>query len=57
MFEFIRQKNNSGMAFDPTYPVIDMNDFKECKWNYFYRYLKEDIPPNSPGENNSTYTP
>ena len=29
--EFLRQKFNSGMSFDPTYPVIDMNDFKEFK--------------------------
>ena len=28
VFLFLRQKYNSRMAFDPTYPVINMNDFK-----------------------------
>ena len=50
VFAFSRQKYNSRMAFDPTYPVIYMNDFKECKWKNFYEYLKETIPPNAPEE-------
>ena len=28
VFIFLRQEYSSGMVFDPTYPVIDMNDFK-----------------------------
>ena len=36
------------MAFDPTYPVINMSDFKECEWKNFYWKLKESIPPNAP---------
>ena len=36
------------MDFDPTYPFIDMNEFKECKWKDFYGDLKEAIPPNTP---------
>ena len=50
MFAFLRQNYNLSMAFDQTYPFIDMNDFKECKWKYFYGGLKEDIPPNIPAE-------
>ena len=35
VFAFLRQNKNSRMAFDPTYPFIDMNDFQEYKWKYF----------------------
>ena len=35
VFAFLRQNYNSRMVFDTTYPVIDMNDFKEWKWKYF----------------------
>ena len=38
------------MTFDPNYFVINMNDFKECKWKDFYGDLKEAIPPNAPEE-------
>ena len=50
VFAFLRQKYNSRMAFDPNYPFIDMNEFKECKWKDFYGYLKEAIPPNAPNK-------
>ena len=36
VFAFLRQKYNYRMVFDPTYPSIDMNDFKEWKWKDFY---------------------
>ena len=48
VFLFLRQKYNFRMVFDPTYLVIDMNDFKEWKWKYFYGYLKESVPTNAP---------
>ena len=50
VFAFLRQKYNSRMEFDLTYPVIDINDFKEYKWKVFNGYLKEAIPPNAPEE-------
>ena len=50
LFAFLRQNYNSSMTFNPTYPVIYMNDFKGCKWKYFYGYLKEAIPSNAPEE-------
>ena len=46
-FAFLRQKYNSSILFDPTYPIINMNDFKECNWKDFYGYLNEAIPPNA----------
>ena len=36
VFAFIRQKYNSRMAFDTTYPATNMNDFRDCKWKEFY---------------------
>ena len=50
VFAFICQNYNSRMLFDPTYPVIDMDDFKKCNWKDFYMDLKEAIPPNAPEE-------
>ena len=46
-FAFLHQKHNSSIVFDPTYPIINMNDFKECKWKDFYGYLNEAISPNA----------
>ena len=42
--------SNSRMVFDPTYPVINMSNFKKCKWRYFYGKLREAIPTNAPEE-------
>ena len=50
VFAFLRQKYNSRMTFYPTYPIINMNGFKECKWKDFYVDLKEAIITNAPGE-------
>ena len=47
---FLRPKYNSRISFDPDYPIIDMNDFKDCKWTDFYGSLKEAIPHNAPEE-------
>ena len=55
MFSFLRQTYNYRIAFDPTYPVINMNDFKEYKWRDFYGDLKEAIPPNAPEERGKKY--
>ena len=45
VFKFLRQKYNSRMAFDPTYPATEMNDFKECKWKNVCGESKETTPP------------
>eukprot|EP00804_Cyclotella_cryptica_P015125 CCRYP_000688-RA/>CCRYP_000688-RA protein AED:0.22 eAED:0.24 QI:0/0/0/0.8/1/1/5/0/1053 len=48
IYAYLKQKYNSRLAFDPTYPSIDMSDFKECDWKQFYGDVKEAIPPNAP---------
>ena len=50
VFAFLCQNQNSRMMFDPTYPAINMSEFKECVWKDFYGELKEAIPSNSPQE-------
>lgn len=32
VFSYLRKKYSSRLAFDPTYPTIDMSNFKECDW-------------------------
>ena len=48
VYGYLRQKYNSRLAFDPTYPKIDMGDFKDVDWRGFYGDVKEAIPPNAP---------
>ena len=36
------------MVFDPTYPEIDMSNFKTCNWKEFYGSDTEDLPPDAP---------
>ena len=36
------------MVFDPSYPDIVMDNFKECVWENFYKTAKEAIPGNVP---------
>ena len=48
LFEFLHQNYNSRMVFDPTCPVININEFKEWKCKDFYGDLKEAIPHNAP---------
>jgi hypothetical protein len=36
------------MVFDPSYPEIDMQSFKECEWKTFYGDVQEAIPTNAP---------
>ena len=36
------------MCFDPTYPEIDMSDFKEFDWKTLYGDVKEAVPPGAP---------
>ena len=48
IYGYLRNKHNSRMVFDPTYPEIDMSVFKECDWKEFYGEVSEAIPPNAP---------
>jgi hypothetical protein len=37
------------MVFDPSYPVIDTDSFKECEWKSFYGDdVQEAVPTNAP---------
>ena len=45
---YLKQKHNSRLVFDPTYPKIDESIFTDYDWKYFYGDAKEAIPPNSP---------
>ena len=48
VFSFLLQNYYSRMGFDPNYPFIVMNEFKQCKWKDSYGDLNEAIPPNAP---------
>lgn len=45
---YLRQKHNSRLIFDPSYPDIDMTNFKECDWREFYGEVAEAIPTDAP---------
>ena len=36
------------MVFDPSYPDIDMSDFKTFNWKEFYGAATEALPPDAP---------
>lgn len=48
IYAYLRNKHNSRMVFDPTYPTIDEGQFQRCDWKEFYGDVKEAIPPNMP---------
>ena len=49
-FAHLKIKHNSRMVFDPTYPTIDLTQFKECEceWKHFYPQPREQIPDKAP---------
>jgi len=48
VFAHIKQKHNSRLAFDPTYPKIDQRMFKKYDWTEQYYGAEEPIPANAP---------
>ena len=49
MFAHLHNHYNSHMAFDPSYPDINMNDFNDrAEWKQFYGSAEEVIPRNAP---------
>ena len=48
IYAYMRGRHNSCMIFDPSYPEVEKEDFKECDWKTFYGDVKEAIPPNAP---------
>ena len=48
VFGFLKINHNSRMAYDPTYPTINMTVFKPNDWKQFYGNVEEAIPSNTP---------
>ena len=48
MFSYLKAHHNSRLVLDPTYPDIDMDQFKRHNWKQFYGDVKELIPKNAP---------
>ena len=46
---YLRDKHNSRLFFDPTYPELDLDSFNDgAAWKDFYGEISEAIPPNAP---------
>jgi hypothetical protein len=49
VFAYLKNKHNAKLIYDPSYPQIETNDFKNDEdWKAFYGEVKEAIPPNAP---------
>ena len=48
IFGFLQINHNSRMAYDPSYPTINMNVFKPNNWKSFYGNVEDSIPSNAP---------
>jgi hypothetical protein len=45
---YLKNKHNTRLIFDPTYPEIDKGDFPQYDWTKFYGEAKEAIPADMP---------
>ena len=45
---YLKRKHNAHMVYDPSYPKINMSDFKTNDWTEFYGSVKEPILLNAP---------
>jgi hypothetical protein len=49
LFNYLEKRHNARIAFDPTYPTINMTSYKtECDWKAFSGDAREAVPPNAP---------
>ena len=49
IYSYLKCHHNCRMIFDPTYPTIEQEQFKDnCDWKEMYGDVKEAIPPNAP---------
>jgi len=48
IYSYLNHRHNSHMAFDPTYPEIDMSRFNTCNWKSQYGDAREAIPEDVP---------
>ena len=44
---YLKMKHNARMVYDPSYPKIDITDFKTNYWTEFYGPVKGPIPLNA----------
>ncbi len=44
---YLKQKHNTQLVFNPTYPTIDMDSFPQYDWTEFYGDVEEAIPSDS----------
>jgi hypothetical protein len=46
---YLKNKHNVRLIYDPSYPQIEISDFKnDEEWKAFYGEVKEAIPPSAP---------
>ncbi len=45
---YLKNKHNTRLVFDPTYPDIDYVDFPKYDWTEFYGKAKELLPADMP---------
>ena len=48
MMGYLKNKHNSRLVFDPTYPDIDKGDLPKYDWTEFYGDAKEALPADIP---------
>jgi len=48
MFAYLKRKHNARLVFDPTYPTIDFDNFKDHDWTSMYGNVKEPEPLDAP---------
>ena len=48
LFGYLKNKTNSRLVFDLTYPEIDMSHFQKHDWTAFYGGVEEAIPMDAP---------
>ena len=48
IYAYLEKQHNSRLAFNPSYPEIDMRVFHQEDWTDYYGDVKEAIPDNAP---------
>ena len=48
MFGYLKSHHNARIIMDPSYPIVNDDDFKKHDWSKFYKVSKEIVPPNAP---------
>ena len=47
LYAYLKQKHNSRLALDPTYPQVDMRSFHKADWTDFYGDISGVVPNNA----------